>query len=246
MTDTPTGEALILAVKPHGEGAALVRLLCPQRGQLHGLVKQARRQAATLQPFNTVRYQHWRRLSQQLGTFTLELTISRSGLLLTSPGKLALATYLAPLLVQLLPEEHPYPAIPGALAQLLAQPLDAMALAHFERLLLETVGYGLRLNDPVPCPHGSPLAYVSPTSGRSVPQAVAVGYETRLLPLPTCWGGAVAHGLPDATQALTLTGHFLQQACHGHTPQRPLTNRAALLAHLNHTHQALLPTAHAA
>jgi hypothetical protein len=49
-----------------------------------------------------------------------------------------------------------------------------------------------------------------------------------------------------ATQALTLTGHFLQQACHGHTPQRSLTNRAALLAHLNQAHQALLTTAHAA
>lgn len=226
------GTAYLLSAKPWGEGGSVVVLFCPERGVVRGLIKHSGpKQAAMLQPFNSVTYRHGRRLASQLGSVQLELTKSRAHLLFAKPQQALALAAVADLLGALLPEEHPYPAVAVVLESLLSSDLDWRFYAGFERVLLEQIGYGLHLHSPVACAVGSALAYVSPNTWRSVPQAVAKGYEARLLMLPHCWGGLPMDEAQDCTAALTLTGALLGRALHGPFAMEKLAARGRLVQH---------------
>ncbi|NBV54165.1 MAG: hypothetical protein EBR79_00400, partial [Proteobacteria bacterium] len=207
------------SVTPFGERDALVRLVCRERGLLRGLVKGGRGKAsgAVLQPFNTVRYEHFRRLEGQLGSLTLEMVRSRAGLWLGRPTGSAVVAYLSEILGEILPEEHGYVGLVAKIEDLLAGDLGWREVAKFELFLLELAGYGLRLqpHEAVPCLQESALAFVSPASGRAVPRLVAQGYEARLLPLPAVWGGVACAEEEDFGRCWQLCGHFLNKALHG-------------------------------
>ena len=220
------GSAYVLATRPWGERGTIATLLCLQQGVVVGLIKRS--QAQAVQPLNTVAYRHSRRLNSQLGTLSLELSRSRAHLWLGQPrAALALAA-TADLLAALLPEGHPYPGVITVLEAWLQSDLGWRAYAGFERVLLEEIGYGLQLHNPVPCALGTELAYVSPTSWRSVPRAVAQGYEARLLRLPQCWGGPAATEAHDCAAALALTGTLLGHALHGPWAAQQLASRQRL------------------
>ncbi len=221
------GSALVLTAKPWAEGGAVATLLCAQHGVVRGLLKRAK--AAELQAFNTVHYRHARRLEAQLGTLTLELTCSRAHLWLGHPLPAMALAAAADTLAAALPEGHPYPAVHQVVGNLLASSLGWRAYAGFERVLLAEIGYGLQLESPVPCPENSELAYISPTTLRSVPRAVARGYEHRLFVLPHCWGGPLADEAADCAAALGLTGTLLARAIHGPFAQEKLSARSRLV-----------------
>jgi|GEM_PF-5324551 len=216
---TRSGEALVLAVKPFGERDALVELVCPERGRMRGLVKGGRSSrggmAAVLQPFNTVKYEHFRRLDGQLGSLSVELAKSRAHVWLNGGAGGYVVAYLSELLREILPEEHPYD---GLVAQVLA--LLGSGGWHevilFELWLLEAVGYGLRLHpDEGVAGDGGAWAYVSPSSGRIVTESAARGWEGKLLALPACLGGPMCSAAEDLARAWRLTGAFLTRALHG-------------------------------
>lgn len=216
-----TGEALVLATRAFGERDAMVELYCPEYGRLRGLVKGGRGtrggMQAMLQPFNTVRYEHFRRLDAQLGTLTLELVKSRATLWLGAVSGSVTVPYMSEVLTALLPEEHPYGGLAARVIRLLEEPADWQRVVAFELWLLEAVGYGLRLRpeEAVECGEGSALAYVSPASGRAVPAKVARGYEERLLVLPHSLGGPDCEEAEDFNRAWRLTGYFIEKALHG-------------------------------
>jgi DNA repair protein RecO (recombination protein O) len=219
---TRSGDGVILGLTPQGENGALVSLLCPVHGKVRGLVK-SRKTISALQPLDGVRYTHTRRLSTQLGGLQLEVAISRAHFWLgqSSLGPLAVG-WLQEVLGAVLPDEQPTPVVAAALHELLTHwphdwPANWRAMAQFERLVLAQVGYGLRLaDDPVPCPVGAPLAYVSPNSGRAVSTHVGAPYAAQLFTLPSLWGWAASTlESTDAYHALTLTGFFLSKATGG-------------------------------
>lgn len=217
------GQGMILAVKAFGERDALVELLCAERGRVRGLVKGGRGTrggiAAVLQPFNSVGYEHFRRLDGQLGTLTLELTKSRAHVWMGTGAGAFVVPYVSELLAGLLPEEHPYEGLHGRVIKLLEGPCGWRDVVAFELWLLDAVGYGLRLRpeEAVECDKGSALAFVSPASGRAVPEAVAKGWENRLLPLPMSLGGPDCRETDDFAMAWRLTGYFIDKAMHGGT-----------------------------
>lgn len=217
------GQGLILAVKPFGERDAFVELLCSERGRVRGLVKGGKGTrggiAAILQPFNSVGYEHFRRLDGQLGTLTVEMVKSRAHVWMGANAGAFVVPYLSELLAGLLPEEHPYDGLHQRVVKLLEGDCSWRELIAFELWLLDAVGYGLRLRpeEAVECGAGSALAYVSPTSGRAVPEAVAKGWENRLLPLPMSLGGPDCGEADDLAMAWRLTGYFIDKAVHGGT-----------------------------
>lgn len=217
------GQALVLAVKPFGERDALVELLCAERGRVRGLVKGGRGSrggiAATLQAFNGVGYEHFRRLDGQLGTLTVELTKSRAHVWLGGAAGGFVVPYLSELLAATLPEEHPYDGLTERVLKLLASDLSWRELVAFELWLLDAVGYGLRLRpeEGVTGVAEADWAYVSPASGRIVARDKATGYEQRLLPLPLCLGGPECGESDDFAMAWRLTGFFIEKALHGGT-----------------------------
>jgi DNA repair protein RecO (recombination protein O) len=219
---TLDGQALVIDVVPYGEGDTLVSLFCPVYGKIRGYVK-GRKRAAKIQPMDEVRFEHTRRLAHQLGTFKLEVTVSRAVFWMDSAGGRGLLAvgWLRELLGAVVPEEQAYPQLASALHELLRlwpmnNPHAWRSVAWFERVLLNSIGYGLRLNDdPVPCAEDTALTYVSPTSGRAVSLATGAPYAARLLALPSLWGGPECASTTDAYRALTLCGFFLDKATYG-------------------------------
>lgn len=242
-----TGTALLLHRRPLGERDAVLTLLCPQHGLISGMVRGGagcNPKRAVPQVLDDVAYTHVRRLEGQLGTMRHETTHSRAHLWLAGRAGTLVAAWLTELLIRLLPEHHPYPELHPLLLHFLATfattaPSQLCGqVAELELALLHTIGYGPALNaDPVPCPHGTPLTWVSPASGRAVPAGVGAPYAHRLLPLPTCWGGTAC-----PTAALTVTGHFLALALH----HKKLAARPQLVEYLTHEALPHIPLARAA
>lgn len=212
-------DALILAVRAHGEHGAVVRAFTRADGVQPGYVRggHARRMRPVLQPGNLVRGEWRARTDEQLAALTVELVHSRAPLH-AQPLPAAALAWLTALTAAALPEAQAYPrlhaALTGALDAVEAAPSAlgwAAALARYELLLLAELGFGLDLSACVATGTTDDLAFVSPKSGGAVSRAAAAGYEARLLPLPAFLtaGGAAAWG--DVLAALTLTGHFLER-----------------------------------
>lgn len=144
-------EALILAVRHHGEHGAIVRALTAEHGLQAGYVRGGRstRIRPILQPANRV-IGEWRaRTDDQLASLTVELVTSRAPLYAEPLPALALE-WVTTLTAAALPEAQPYPrlhaALDGTIGVIEAAPAArgwALALARYELLLLAELGYGL-------------------------------------------------------------------------------------------------------
>jgi DNA repair protein RecO (recombination protein O) len=148
-------EALILAVRQHGEHGAIVRALTAEHGLQPGYVRggRSRRVRPILQPANLVLGEWRARTDDQLAGLTLELIHSRAPLF-AEPLPAAALEWVTALTATALPEAQPYSRVHGALtgviAAIEAAPAArgwAVALARFELLLLAELGYGLESDD---------------------------------------------------------------------------------------------------
>lgn len=221
-----TGEAFLLSTRVLGDQGHMAVLFSREFGLVRGLM----RKVGALCAGDTVRFTHTRRLEGQLGRLSAEVAVSRAALMFTDPVAPLVAAHVAEVCHQVLPEDHPYDELFDACAGLWhGRGAWWLRVAAWERCLLASVGYGLSLDaDPVPCPMGERLAYVSPNSGRAVSVHVGAPYAARLLTLPQCWGGLEASEELDARHALGLTGAFLAKCLHG----KELTARGRLVEHL--------------
>ncbi|MGO1117326.1 DNA repair protein RecO [Rhodovibrionaceae bacterium A322] len=209
-------DALVLSTRPHGENGALVQLLTREKGRHAGMVRggQGRQQRPVLQIGNQVMATWKARLSDHLGTYSLELTQGHAARFLDDPARLSALTSAAALCDSLLPEREPHPACYEGLVAL----IDALSgeswaeiYIHWELLLLRELGFGLNLEDCAAGGDNSQLAYVSPKSGRAVSLAAGEPYRDRLLPLPPFLVGLSAGGEDEVAQGLRLTGYFLER-----------------------------------
>jgi DNA repair protein RecO (recombination protein O) len=213
-----TTEAIIVAVRPHGEHGAIVRALTPSDGIQAGYVRggRSRQLRPVLIPGNAVAAEYRSRTDEQLAHLSTELTHSRAHLLgeaLASAG----IEWVTALTAAALPEGQPYPSVYTALAGVLgaieAAPSArgwSAAVVRYELLVLGELGFGLDLTECAVSGSTADLAFVSPKSGRAVSRAAAGEYSDRLLPLPPFFrGGGPMPGWSDILGGLRLTGHFL-------------------------------------
>lgn len=210
-------EAIILAVRPHGEHGAVVRALTAEAGVVAGYVRggRSRRLRPVLMPGNAIAAAYRARAPGQLARLTAELATSRAALH-SEPLAAAGLVWAVSLTAAALPEEQPYPALHAALDGLLsavgAAPSArawAAALARYELLLLRELGFGLDLDRCALSGAAGPLAFVSPRSGRAVTADAAGLWSERLLPLPAFLVAGGPAEWPAIAEALALTGHFL-------------------------------------
>ncbi len=211
--------AIVVALRPHGEHGAVVRLMTPEHGLQAGYVRGARgrRLGPVLLPGNQVEATLSARTETQLAQATVELTHSR-GPLLAEPLPAAAIDWACALTATALPEVQPYPrlyaAFDGLLAAVEAAPSASgwgAAMVRYELLMLAELGFGLDLERCVVSGGNDELVAVSPRSGRAVSAAEAEPYSPKLLPLPPF----VLHGgtatWPEILDGLALTGHFLMR-----------------------------------
>jgi DNA repair protein RecO (recombination protein O) len=232
-------EAILLAARRHGEADAIVEMLTAGRGRHCGVVKggAGRRQAATLQPGNQLDAEWRARLESHIGTARVEVSKARAGSVMADAGALAALTSAAALLIALLPEREPHPALYRATVAL----FDALAeggpwptlYAHWEVGLLGELGYGLDLDSCAATGATEDLIWVSPKSGRAVSRGPGAPYADRLLPLPAFLRTRALGTPAEIADALRLTGHFLGRALAATGAKGPPPARARLVDRLS-------------
>ena len=210
-------DAIIISVRPHGEGNAVVSLLTADYGRHAGLVRggASKKMRGTVQPGNRVQASWRARLSEQLGQMQLELTQAVAARFLDSPMRLAGVASVCALLEGALPEREPNERLyagTDALLSLISMDDDdegwLEGYVRWELGLLHAAGYQLDLDRCAASGETTNLAYVSPKSGGAVSRHHAGQFANRLLALPGFLGG-VACPSHDWVAGLDLTGHFL-------------------------------------
>ena len=210
-------DAIIISVRPHGEGNAVVSLLTADYGRHAGLVRggASKKMRGTVQPGNRVQASWRARLSEQLGQMQLELTQAVAARFLDSPMRLAGVASVCALLEGALPEREPNERLyagTDALLSVISMDDDdegwLEGYVKWELGLLHAAGYQLDLDRCAASGETTNLAYVSPKSGGAVSRHHAGQFANRLLALPGFLGG-VACPSHDWVAGLDLTGHFL-------------------------------------
>jgi DNA repair protein RecO (recombination protein O) len=209
-------EGIVLSVRPHGETAAVAELFTRSHGRHMGLVYggRSRQKRPLLQPGNHLAAAWRGRLTEQLGTFSVDLKGPFAARLFDNRFGLTGLECLTSL-ARLLPERDPHPNLFEITLFVLGYLDDGdiwpALYARWELALLEELGFGLDLSACAVTGTRDDLAYVSPRTGRAVSAPAAEPYKTKLLRLPSLLAGGGAKGATrqDVRDALQLTGTFL-------------------------------------
>lgn len=143
-------EAIVCALRSHGEHGTILRMLTPGHGLVAAYVRggRGRRMRPVLIPGNLVSAQLRARTESQLPQAAVELARSRAPLI-SEPLQSSAIEWASALVASALPERQPYPRIYQALAGLLdaieAAPSAkgwSSALAAFEQVVIAELGYG--------------------------------------------------------------------------------------------------------
>ncbi len=207
---------ILLTVRRHGEGAAIIDVFTEEHGRHAGLVRggASRRMAPVLQPGAQLDLTWRARLEDHLGSYQAEPLRSRAAAALS--GRLALAglNAVTALLAFGLPERQPHGDLYKQSEQLLDllanEELWSLAYLRWELALLEELGFGLDLTACAATGATEELIYVSPKSGRAVSRKGAGVWADRLLPLPPVLRGEGEAGDEEILIALRTTGFFFE------------------------------------
>jgi DNA repair protein RecO (recombination protein O) len=226
--------AIILDIRPYGEGDAVATVMTQEHGLHRGLARggASRGKVATWQPGNLVHVQWTARLSDQLGSFTGEMIHAGAAAAMQEAVPLAMLTAICAVAEGALPEREPLPRVFAGLLHLIPRlPLGDPTLTEvirWELAVLSDLGYGLDLTACAVTGRTDGLTHVSPKTGRAVTDEGAGEWAARLLPLP---GFLTGSSPPDPIawrDGLRLTGHFLARDAFGHQ-HRPLPQARRML-----------------
>ncbi|MBY5977304.1 DNA repair protein RecO [Phaeobacter italicus] len=209
-------QGILLRMRRHGEGSAIVDMFTAEHGRHAGVIRggASRKMAPILQPGAQLDLLWRARLEDHLGSYQAELMRSRAGAALS--GRLALAglNAVTGLLAFCLPDREPHPDLylrSERLLDLLGQDdIWPLAYLQWEMALLEELGFGLDLFCCAVSGALDELIYISPKSGRAVSRASAGEWADRLLPLPAVMRGEGEAGTAEILQGLSTTGFFLE------------------------------------
>jgi DNA repair protein RecO (recombination protein O) len=226
--------AIILDVRPYGEGDAVATVMTEAHGLHRGLARggASRGKAATWQPGNMVQVQWTARLPDQLGSFSGELIHAGASYAMQEAMPLSMLTAICAVAEGALPEREPLPRIFAGLLHLIPRvPLGEQVLTEliqWELVVLADLGYGLDLSGCAVTGRTDGLSHVSPRTGRAVTQEGAGAWAARLLPLPAFLTGSAAPDPSGWRDGLRLTGHFLARDAFG-LQHRPLPQAREML-----------------
>lgn len=225
-------QGIILTTRKHGENSVILEVFTPSQGRHAGVVRggTSRKMTPILQAGGQVEV-HWKaRLSEHIGSFTVEPIRSRAVALGDRFALAGLNTVTA-LLSFALPEREAHLALyerTEPLMDLLGQDeIWPLAYLRWELALLDDLGFGLDLSSCAVTGRTDGLTHISPKSGRAVTSEGAGEWLDRMLPLPQILLG---HGADDdqaVMEALQITGYFLEHKLAPSLGTRPLPDARA-------------------
>ena len=210
-------DAFVLSARPHGEAGAIVEFLTAQHGRYaaHVAGGTSRRLKPLLQAGSRAVIAYRARVSDQLGSATLEPVGEGPSALFDDALALAGLAAAAAVAAAALPEREPHSgafyAFEALTDSLIHPDIWPAIFVRFEAGLLQDLGFGLDLSKCAATGALDDLIYVSPRTGRAVSREAGEPYKGKLLPLPPFLlsaQGGIAAG--DVRAGLDLTGHFLQ------------------------------------
>ena len=213
-------EGIVLAARPHGEGAAVVQLLTRDHGRHAGLMHggASRSKRGVVETGNRVDAVWRARLTQHLGRYTIEPMRHTASQFMDDPARLAALSAACAVVEAVIPEREPHPGLYAATGALLDALSDCerdiwpAVYIQWELGLLQELGFGLDLASCAATGETENLIYVSPRTGRAVSRAAGHPYRERMLTLPSFLrSDGRGSGADDADFAagLKLTGFFL-------------------------------------
>lgn len=211
-----TTQGYVLSVRRHGETSAIIEVLTPDKGRHAGLVRGgvSRRMRPVLQPGNLIRVSWQARLSEHLGSFTVEAIDARAAQLMEDRLSLAALNAACALTLAVLPEREPQRAVYDAFAVMIEHMDDPdiwpALFVKWEGGLLDAMGYGLDLSKCAASGVNDNLTHVSPRTGRAVSASEAEPYLDKLLSLPGFLLGRKGVMRGDIRAGLALTGYFIE------------------------------------
>src|SRR5690606_27986691 len=167
-------EGILIAVRRHGESAAIIEVLTRDHGRHAGVVRGggSRRMAPVLQPGAELAVEWSARLEEHMGHFRVDPVRAHSAWLLADRAALATLGAMTALISATLPERAAHPALYArsleTLGALGRAPDWPARYALWELALLAELGFGLDLARCAVTGTGEDLAWVSPKSGRAV------------------------------------------------------------------------------
>lgn len=210
-------DAFVLSARAHGETGAIVELLTAHHGKYaaHVAGGASRKLKPLLQAGAPVTTRYRARVSDQLGSATLESAGEGPAALFDDPLALAGLAAAAAVAAGALPEREPHPGAYlafEALSQALVHPeIWPAVFVRFEAGLLQDLGFGLDLSKCAATGAVDDLIYVSPRTGRAVSAQAGKAYKDRLLALPPFLLSSQARLTPgDVAAGLAITAHFLE------------------------------------
>jgi DNA repair protein RecO (recombination protein O) len=210
-------DAYVLSARAHGESGAIVELLTARHGKYaaHVAGGASRRMRPFLQAGARVLMGYRARVSDQLGSASLEPVGEGPAALFDDALALAGLSAAAAVAAAALPEREPHPGVFlafEALSQaLLAPDIWPAVFVRFEAGLLQDLGFGLDLSKCASTGQLDDLIFVCPRTGRAVSRGAGEPYKDRLLILPPFLLSAQAGLAPgDVKAGLDLTAHFLE------------------------------------
>ena len=207
---------ILLSSKKHGETSAIIEVFTPNHGKHLGVVRAgtSRKLAPILQPGAQVNLTWRARLQDHIGTFSVELSRSRSAIALSDRLALSGLNAVVATLRSVLPEREAmgefYEATEQLLDHLDQSDIFPLIYLKWEMFLLETMGYGLDLTTCAVTGKTSDLLYISPKSGHAVSTHGAGQWKDRLLPLPVVMIGKGSGDKVEVLAALNVTGFFIE------------------------------------
>ncbi len=225
-------QGFVLSTRKHGETSVILEAFTESQGRHAGVVRGgiSRKMTPILQPGGQVDLTWRARLSDHIGTYSVEPLRSRAAVL-GDRFSLAGLNAVTALLSFCLPDREPHPALYHQSVQLLdllgQHDLWPLAYLRWEMALLTELGYGLDLSTCAVTGSTEDLIYVSPKSGRAVSAQGAGEWADRLLPLPPVLKGEGSAPDEEVRSALSTTGYFLSEKLAPDLGNKPLPDARA-------------------
>ncbi len=216
-------QGIVLSVRPHGENGGIVSLLTENHGRHAGYVRgvSSSKMRGTLEAGNTVDVQWNARVSDNLGSYALELRHNPTSSFLQDALRLGALQAACALCDEALPEREGHAGLYYGLKAMfdaLESEIWAETYVMWELAFLRELGFSLELTKCAGGGDAQDLTYVSPKTGRAVSKQEGAPYKDKLLKMPEFLkpNGQSAHGEMDVFTGLNLTGYFLEHWVFAH------------------------------